>query len=322
MDPTPTLESIASVFPALTDQAIEENLVIFDSLLNVADPKYRAPAAELLRKAAESSQTPQRHERLLKAAAAIAAAEPCAFTPDGLSAKQAAEASTVTADQWIEPPPPAAPPVAAYEEDEDDEDEEEEEDGDEAFSDAPPHKLPHLPVRHFFRDLVVRVAHYFTDARGGKLQAGNTFKLLRSDCEEDGTFVLVPLAGPVRSIRLNPKQHAEIIENAGNSWFEPVPSKGCLEELCYWIEQDLTTAEDELDEDSDDYEDQLDDIDTLSSDVESCREWLERSGEKSDPPKPASAQTASEVFGRDHRATEWIRLLFAGIVVPQVTLDS
>jgi hypothetical protein len=304
MDPTSTFDSIARVFSSVSDESVEEHLVVFDSLLNVSDPKYRTVAADVLRKNAEGSKTAARRERLLQAAAEIVAGKPCAFTPDGLSAKQAAEANTVTADGWREPPLPAS---EAPEKEQEEEDEE-------VFVNAPP-KLPHLPVRHFFGDLVVRIALDFTDTQGNKLQAGNRFTLLRCDQEEDSDFVLIPLAGAVRSIRLNPKEHAEIIENAGNAWFEPVPSTGCLEELCYWIAQELTTSENGLDEESDDYDERIDDLEALRDDVQECQELLEDSSERGAPPSFNSASIAEDFFGPDHKGTAWIRLLLAGIAV-------
>jgi hypothetical protein len=111
MDPTATLASIAAVFHDLPDHAVEENLVIFDALLNVSDAKYRTGAAEILRNAAAASQAAARRDRLLKAAADIIAGEPCAFTPEGRSARQAAAAaSTVTVDQAVERPQHFKPP--------------------------------------------------------------------------------------------------------------------------------------------------------------------------------------------------------------------
>ena len=180
-----------------------------------------------------------------------------------------------------------------------------EDSNDEDTMKEPPPKLPHLPVRHFFRDLVVRVAQDFTDASGGTHCEGTVITLLRSDKKEDGTFLLMPLSG--RSIRLNPQQHAEIIENAGNAWLQPVPNANSLHELCYWVDNELTAAEEEADEESEEH------LETLIADFQLCQEWLdERHGK---PPKPSSAALAVTVFGRDHPATYWIRLLFAAVAV-------
>ncbi|HEY3740582.1 MAG TPA: hypothetical protein VGL53_12095 [Bryobacteraceae bacterium] len=308
MDPTATLSSIAAVFPALSDQAVEENLVIFDSLLNVSGAKYRPVVAEIVRNAASAAQSLERRNRLLRAAAAIAAGEPCALTPEGLTAAQAAAASTVTADQWVEPEPP--PPAVV--EDEDDEPDDED---DTRTVEAPP-TLPHLSVRHFFRDLVVRIAQDFSDADGNQLHAGNVLKLMSVDREDDGDFVLIPLAGPVRRIRLGAAQQAAVISNAGNAWLQPVPSSECLADLCHWIQEELSGAEDALDEDSDDYEERVERITELLSDVEECRGWLETdSARRGEVPQPASLPLAVKIFGRTDRGAVWIRLLYAGVAV-------
>ena len=285
----------------VSDQFVEEYLMAIDSVLKISGPSHWPGAAQVLRNAAEAAQDPARREHLLKAAEAVAAGEPCSrLTLEGLADRQAAVVSTAMAEQLAEPP-------TGEDEDED------EDQGDDQLHDAPP-KLPHLPVRHFFRDLVICVAQDFTEANGGKLQQGTVLKLLRSDPNDDGSYALIPLAGPVRSVRLNPRQHAEIIENADNAWFQPLPSGECLSELCYWIAQELTKAEEATDEEeADDYEDRIDRIDTLLGDVSLCQDWLE--DPKGEPPDPDSAPLAAEIFGRDHRATAWVHLLYAGIAV-------
>lgn len=311
MDPTATLSSIAAVFPALSDQAVEDNLVIFDALLNVSEAKYRPHVAEIVRTAAGAAQSPERRERLLKAAAAIAVGEACALTSEGLTASQSAAASTVTADQWVEPELPAS---AAVTEEEDEEDGEEEDVAEQMAEDPP--KLPDLPVRHFFRDLVLRVAQDFSDADGNQLRAGNVLKLMRADREDDGCFVLIPIAGPCRRIRLDPEQNASVISNASNAWIQPVPSSECLADLCHWIQEELSDAEDELDEDSDDYEERVEWISEILSDVEESRDWLETdSARRGEAPQPDSLPLAVKIFGRADRGAVWIRLLYAGVTV-------
>jgi uncharacterized protein YwqG len=103
MNPTPTIQSIIAVFPALPDSAIEENLVIFDALLHVSSTSYRPVVAGMLRSAAESASAESRKTVLLRAADAIAAGLPSGRTPDGLTAQEAAAKNSVMADQWQEP---------------------------------------------------------------------------------------------------------------------------------------------------------------------------------------------------------------------------
>jgi hypothetical protein len=111
MDCRPVLESIVRVLSIVP--GVEDQLVVFDSLVNVSEPEHRPEAAQMLRGAAASSSDPERRERLLRAAEAVDAGRPCAFTPDGLSAQQAAASQTVTAAEWEQrvarsplPPPP------------------------------------------------------------------------------------------------------------------------------------------------------------------------------------------------------------------------
>ena len=101
MDATAALESIAGLMASLPDESVEGLLVTFDALAGVSDEGLRPAAGEILRKA-ESCQNAARRHRLLSAAGAVAAGQPCARTADGLTWKQAAGAQTVTRAEWEE----------------------------------------------------------------------------------------------------------------------------------------------------------------------------------------------------------------------------
>jgi hypothetical protein len=62
--------------------------------------------------------------------------------------------------------------------------------------------------------------------------------VLAIEALEDGyTIVFLEQTVPLRA------EHGEIMENAGNAWFQPVPSAECLEELAEAIDLHLEEAE-------------------------------------------------------------------------------
>ncbi len=307
MDILPVLESIARLLPELPAQSVEDQLVTFDALLNVTPAEQRPAAAQLLTDAARAAAVPDLRDRLLQAAAAVIAGSPCALTPDGLTAAQAAAAQTVTQAEWEEriarnplPPPPAESPVT--EEDEDEDNDEEESDD---YREAAPSPLPHLPVRHFFPGLVVRIGRDFTDAQGRSLCTGDLHKLISLEAGKSGYLLNLI----VRTVRLNSTGQAEIIGNADNAWFQPVPSIDCLEALCEALTDALDTAEaDEAFDDGD-----SEPIEDLRSDLEDCAAWLSRSAASESTPRCQSAAAAAGLFGQDHPIAVWAHLLFAAI---------
>ena len=313
MDCSETLATLARLLATLPNESVEDILVTYDSLVRVSDD--RTAAAQILRDAAKGCADPARRERLRQAAANVEANQPCAFTPDGLSAQQAAAAQTMTAEQWEKhvaehplPPPPAASP-------EPEEDEDEDEDADLDYMDEAPPTLPHLPVRQFFGGLMVRVAQDFDDADSRTVCSSDLLRLLACNPDE-GRYTLACLD---RNVVLNPEVpgHDAIIENAGNTWFQPVPRANCLEDLMQRIEVSLNDAEAESDEgdDDDDGESLLERVETIREDVERCQEWLSRSGERGLAPQCQTVRLTDRIFGRDDDVTVWIRLLFAAVAV-------
>jgi len=284
---TGVLESLAGYLISLPDESVEGLLSTFDAVVNASSETQRPPAAELLRRTAHSSPDPARRDRLLRAADAIAAGQPAA-TPG-------AETYSSTENvEWKE-----AEPVASEPEDFDDR---EEEDEDPHMNEEPP-QLPHLPVRHFFGGLVVRIGRDFADSQGRAVCRTDLLKLLVNEPSGDG----FTLAFVERTVRLSngTAGHGEIIENAGNAWFQPVPSRECLEELVDAIELGLDEAE--ADEELD-----ADDLETIRDDIEKCREWIAAPGnEAAKAPRCQSDRLAVKLFGAGHEMAAWITLLFA-----------
>jgi hypothetical protein len=282
-----SLVPLAQMLATLPDESVEGLLSAFDSVVRASDASLRSSAAQLLRDTADGCANPTRRERLLRAADDIAAGQPCAVAP-------------IQYDTAVEVPEP--PPADAVEEDEDD--------ADPRMAEAPP-QLPHMPVRHFFPGLVVRVAQDFHDVHGRVLCAQDLLKVFAYEAEGDGYRV----SFLERTVPLGAGQ-ADIIENAGNAWFQPVPTAGCLEDLAEVIDRRLEHAGDEDSElDDDEYEERLDCLDNLRRDVAECQEWLARNGERGSVPKCRSGRLAADLFGRDDIVTAWIELLFAAIPV-------
>ena len=316
MDSTDALRSIIQTLPALPAESLESTLVAVDSLVGVSDALCRPAAAAMLRETAAQCPETACRERLLQAAEALSAGQPCALTPEGLSWKQAAAAQTVSLEEWgkrvaAEPlPRPPEEPEAASDEDETEEDTP-------RMEEAPP-PLPELPVRHFFGGLTVRVAQDFRDAGGRAVCAGDVLRLLSGILTDDGeNCVLSFLDRTIRLHRTVPGHHA-IMENAANAWWQPVPTMDCLEGLWEAIDARLSTA----DEDEELNDADLECLDGIAEDVETCEDWLLSAGDRGPAPRCGSAPLAAKFFGRDHEMTVWIRLLFSAVAVAMPNLPD
>lgn len=303
------LASLAHMLASLPDESVDGLLVTYETMVDVGDATVRPRAAQLLRDSAAGCQNLARRERLLRAAGDIDACQPSALTPEGLNSKQAlAAVAEINLAEW-QPPPDPAPPSVTVEREEDDEEEEEG-----PYMEAEPPKLPHLPVRHFFEGLVVRVAQDFHDADGRAVCSWDLLKMWSHEAAGDG-YTVVFLERTV-TLRASVAGHVDILENTGNAWFQPVPAAECLESLAEAIVLRLDRAEQADDgEEDDDFERKLEWIDALRDDVAACQDWLSRSGERRPAPKFGSGPLAARVFGREHAVTAWIRLLFAAVPV-------
>jgi hypothetical protein len=190
-------------------------------------------------------------------------------------------------------------------------DSEKEDSEDSPYMEEEPPKLPDLPVRHFFPGLVVRVGRDFADAYARAVCSGDLLKVLACAPADDGYAVTFLERNVFLSTRAS--HHDSIIENAGNAWFQPVPTGDCLEDLLEMIDLRLAGAEDEEDEDEDDSK--MERLDAVRDEIEKCQDWLSQSGERGPAPQCRSGQLAAKLFGRDHELTAWIRFLFAAVGV-------
>lgn len=280
---------------------VESMLVTFDTLASLGSDVSREDAARLLRDAASLCKDPACTKRLRAAADAVAAGRPCALTQDGLTWQQAAAANTITREEWQARGGDSALPADTDPIEDDDADEEVME---EVMEEEPP-ALPHLPVRHFFPGLVVRLGREFSDTRGRAATAALVLRLLTAEQHEDG----YTLCFYDRTLRLDSSLpgYDDVVENRKNRWFQPVPGKDCLEDLWELVDRRLTEAD--LDEDDPDTEC----LDEIVYEVGECEAWL---SSESNAPAPVckSAPLAGKLFGRDSEMAAWVRLLFAGVV--------
>jgi hypothetical protein len=294
VDNTGALESIAGLLPSLPDESVEGLLLTYDSLVNVSN---RPAATEILRRMAAQCEVSARRDRLIRAAEAVGAGQ--------TSASQNASTYSMTGDEWERHiaehplPPPPAPPEDNFE-DFDEEDEQEDPENSPYMAEEPP-KLPDLPVRFFFPGLVVRVARDFSDAYGRAVSSSDLLRVINSF--QSGSEYAIACMD--RNIRVSDKQ-AEIIANAGNSWFQPVPSTNCLEELLVAIERSLGDAEEDEEVD-------LDRVERLRDEIDKCEAWIAEAAPRSAAPKCRHGQLPARLFGPDHELAYWIRLLFAAV---------
>jgi len=289
------------MLPALPDEAIEGILLTFETLVNVSDAATRPVGAEILRQAAVVSAAPARRELILKAAEAVARGQ-----PSGLTVSQAVADQTMTKDQWEQhiaehPLPPLPGDLPEEISDEEDEEDEQEDPENPPYMDEEPPTLPDLPVRFFFPGLVVRVARDFSDAYGRAVSSKDLLRLINC-VHEKGEYAMTCMD---RNIRLKPAQ-AEIIENAENSFFQPVPTTECLEDLLAAIEMSLGEAEE--DEDAD-----IDRIELLHDEIDKCEAWIAESTPRPPAPHIGHGKLAGRLFGPDHELACWTRLLFAAV---------
>jgi hypothetical protein len=285
VDAVAPLESIANALPSLPPEAVESMLVTFDTLASLCGEVGRGDAARLLRDAAARCSEASVKARLLSAADRVAAGEPCALTPDGLTGRQAAAANTITAEEWQArggdaslpqpPPPPAEPPA-----------------------------LPHLSMRHFFPGLLVHVAREFSDADGLVVPAGERMHF--SSYKRTGR-VENTLTFRERKLRLliSDPAHHDIVENQNNQWLKPVPSIECLKELWKIVDERLRET---------DFADSDAEVsDAILNDMDDCQVWLFEESDRGFKPQCSSGPKAVELFGAGTEMAVWVPFLFAGV---------
>ena len=205
------LAPLAQMLTSLPDESVEGLLYSFNAVVNVSGAAVRPTAAQMLRDSAAVCASEARRDRLLRAADHIAAGEPCAAAPQQFTeAVVVPEPIVVFVDDVVEP---------------DDEDE----DDTDPYMKEPPPPLPHLPVRHFFPELVVRVGRDFADGACRAVCEQDLLKLFAVE-DDNGHYTLSFLECTVRLSSAN-EDEAAILENAGNAWFQPIYKLECLEDL-------------------------------------------------------------------------------------------
>src|ERR1700742_857301 len=81
MTGTDALAPLAQMLTSLPDESIEGLLYSFDAVVNVSDAAVRPTAAQMLRDSAAGCASESRRDRLLRAAADVAAGQHCAAMP-------------------------------------------------------------------------------------------------------------------------------------------------------------------------------------------------------------------------------------------------
>jgi hypothetical protein len=299
MDSADPLVSIAGMLVSLPNEAIENLLVTFDALVDVAGPERRSEVAALLRDKAAACVDPARQARLGAAAAAVDAGRPCALTVFGQTWREAA-AAPAPMPEVIWPEPPAPEPV---------------EEEKPVILDQPPPRLPRLKVRHFFPGLVVRLRRPVVDTDGREAPAGQRLELRQIAITGEEGAACYRLDFAERSFVLDgqPQDDRSIIGNGGNGWFQPVPEREALRYLWGLLEERLAEAEREI-EDADDPEQFGGDLlATLRSDLDACIAWLDGDRDARLPEDLGDAPLAAEVFGKGSDMAAWFALFFAAL---------
>lgn len=207
------MESIARTLPDVPEDTVESQLVTFDMFINLVGDYCREPAAKLLREAAARCPGDFHRERIVRAAEEVAAGRPCAFTTEGLTAAEAAKASTVSID------------------------------AESAYS-----PLRHVTVWDLFPGIVIRVMQDFEDFDRERIDAGELLHLVeKSYFAYDGGHTLTFAEKVIRLAEIDPATEP-VIQNEGNAYFEPAPELDSLRRCWQWLDQhwdlyDLTGVE-------------------------------------------------------------------------------
>lgn len=308
MDSAAHLQSIAGMLVTLADEAVEPLLVTFDALVDASDVPCRPEAAALLRAIASDCPDRGRAERLLAAADALEAGRPAALTAEGRTWKEATVAAGKTpVEEW-------KTRAAAMSADE-------QRAAAEQYPVIQPviimgkmPRLPRLRVRQFFRGLVVRLGRPVVDVDGITAPAGQRLEFLSMWTEGPEETPIYHLEFAERRFRLEvkPQDDRSIIGNGGNAWFYPLPEIDSLTSLWRIVDDLLTKAENDIDDEDGDQIDS-DMLLAIRTDLDDCGNWLNDEEVGGPPPLPECAPVAAEYFGKKSDMYNWVNLLFAAI---------
>jgi hypothetical protein len=93
-----SLHLVADHLHELLEESVEDSLATYDMFIGLA-PQFREQAAQLLHETGEAIQEPARRERVLRAAAAVAAGKRCSAAA-GESGQQEAAPQADSIDEW------------------------------------------------------------------------------------------------------------------------------------------------------------------------------------------------------------------------------
>ena len=265
-----SMENVARNLPAVPDDVVPSQLEAFQMLAGVVGSYCWEPAARLLGQAAERCADEKRREQILRAAEALAA-----------------RAEDAGGRQTLEPEPVALRDSLQR-------------------ATTSPAVLPQVGVWHFFAGLTLRVARGFTDYDGQRVAAGDVLHVRKSSYfHYDDGHTLTFLERVIRLSGNSPDGRA-VIDNSGNSYFEPLPEpetlRGCLEAIGeQWTALGLGKSGTEA---------------AIGAEIDRCRQWLARPEPRGPAPACSTGQYASVLFpdqGRTLGLARLIAFLFAGI---------
>src|SRR5258708_5926276 len=285
----PYWDSLALVSGHLHDvppEVVESQLVTFDMFIELEGDGCRAHAAQLLGEAASRCLESSRRERLLRAAESVLKKEPCAVTEEGLTHAQAAAAQTISLEEW-----------------------EKQKDSTLQEPKGPP-PIPHFGVWDLFPGLAVRIGRTFKDCFGQKLSEGEILHFLKLDyLPYHGGYTLKFQEKEIRLAETAPDiENDLIIENEGNSYFQPIPNRDSLLACYQLIHQQWnflrvgSTVEHAVE---------------MRAEIDASVRWLKAKGDPGPVPVCVTAPWAVEAFPHMEARTTNLALritfLFAGI---------
>lgn len=295
-----SLHLVADHLFELLPEDVENSLSTYDMFIGLA-PQFRGQAAQLLRETAAGIQDPERRERVLRAADAVAKGEPCALAEDG-STRQQASHNTITLDEWerqksniLSESSSSAPPASP---------------GQAPAAEAP--DIPHLDIWDFFPGLAVRIAQSFRDFDGDDVQAGELLHVVNHDYfPYDGGHTLTFKEKVIRLAEIAP-ENEPVMENWGNAYFEPVPDAEAMLACFQLIHQQWNFLLKEFPEKIN-----VEHASEVRAEIDACARWLKAKGDRGPAPVCLTAPWAAAAFPHDDRHTTnlafRITFLFAGI---------
>lgn len=265
-----SMENIARTLPDVPADVVPSQLETFEMMAGLVGSYCWEPAARLLRQTAEGCADETRRNQVLRVAEALAAR---AVDVEGGQAPEAEHAA-------LREPLPLPTPAPAV--------------------------MPEFSVSGFFSGMIVRVARGFVDDDGRLATAGEVLHFRKGSYfhYDDGHT----LTFQERVIRLsgNDPDERVVIQNSGNSYFEPLPDpealRGCLaaidDQWAYLEPGESGRAA------------------AVRTEIENCRQWLARPEPRGPAPACLTAPLAAVVFPERDRTlglTRLIAFLFAGI---------